>query len=88
MRVVRFVFSLKTKKPKEARLALLGVRPEYRNSGIAALFYAESLLRGKHLYKGGELSWVEENNEEIIKGIRLMGAEPYKRYRLFEGATV
>ena len=74
----------KINPPKEARLAVLGVAPEFRGKGVAALFYAESLLRGKKKFIGGELSWVEETNEEIIRGITLMGASKYKTYRIFE----
>ena len=73
-----------TGRPTEARLAILGVAPEYRGKGVAALFYAESMLTGGKRYTGGELSWVEENNDEIIKGISVMGGEKYKTYRLYE----
>jgi hypothetical protein len=84
MRILKFVWYMKTSAPKEARLAVLGIRPEYRNSGIAALFYWETLMRGKRKYIGGELSWVEESNQEIIKGITVMGGKKYKSYRIFE----
>ena len=73
MRILKFVWYMKTSSPKLARLAILGVRPQYRNSGIAALFYFESLMRGKKKYTGGELSWVEESNKEIIHAITVMG---------------
>lgn len=84
MRILKFVWYLKMKHPKEARLAILGVAPEYRNKGIAALFYYETLIRGKKKYIGGELSWVEETNEDIIKAIQVMGGQKYKTYRIFE----
>lgn len=84
MRVLKFLWFLKTRTPKEARLFILGVAPEYRNSGIAALFYLETLLRGKKKYIGGELSWVEESNHEIAKGITFMGGKKYKTYRIYE----
>ncbi len=86
MRILKFIWLLKTKHPTQARLAVLGIRPEFRNSGIAALFYYETLVRGKRKYTGGELSWVEENNAEIIKGISVMGGRAYKRYRIYEAA--
>lgn len=84
MRVLRFLWLLKTSHPKEARLAVLGVAPEFRGKGVAALFYAETLLKGQKKYIGGELSWVEENNEEIMKGISVMGGQKYKSYRIYE----
>lgn len=87
VRPIKFLWQLLTRRPTEARLAVLGVAPEYRGKGVAALFYAETLLVGSKTYRAGELSWVEENNDEIIKSIGIMGAEKYKTYRLFEGTT-
>ncbi len=62
----------------------LGVAREYRNRGIAPLFYYETLKRSKRLYTGGEISWVEETNKEVVQGLALMGARRYKNYRLYE----
>lgn len=88
LRVLKFIWALKTRRPKEYRLVILGVKPEYRHLGLGALFYYESLMRGKKKVIGGELSWVEENNEEIIKGITLMGGKPYKTYRIYEQSLI
>ncbi len=84
LRVLKFVWWLKTSRPKEARLAVLGVKPEFLNKGIGALFYHEALVKGSTKYIGGELSWVEANNKEIIHGIEVMGARKYKNYRIYE----
>ncbi len=84
LRPIKFLWNLLTRRPSEARLAVLGVAPEFRGKGVAALFYAEALMTGGKRYKSGELSWVEENNEEIIKSIGVMGGEKHKTYRLFE----
>jgi len=85
LRIPLFLWHWKTSPPKEARLAALGVAPEFRGRGVAALFYAETLLRGRKAYQGGELSWVEETNEEIMHGIEVMGGTRYKTYRIYEG---
>ncbi len=84
LRVLKFLWWLKTSRPKEARLSVLGVRAEFRNKGIGALFYAETLIKGRQKFIGGELSWVEANNQEIISGITVMGAKRYKTYRIYE----
>ena len=84
MRAIKFLWLLKTHQPKEARLFILGVHPEHRNTGIAALFYHETLTRAKNKYIGGEMSWVEESNHEITKGITFMGGKKYKTYRIYE----
>ncbi len=88
LRPAKFLWDLMTRRPQDARLAVLGVAPEFRGKGVAALFYAETLLTGGKRYRAGELSWVEESNEEIIKGITVMGGEKYKTYRLYEKQTL
>mgnify|MGYP000393784222 CR=1 FL=1 len=85
-RILKFAWLMKTSKPKEIRLAVLGMKPEYQNTGIAALFYSESFVRGQHKWVGGELSWIEESNEPMMKSIGIFGAKRYKNYRIFEQA--
>ena len=58
--------------------------PEFRNKGIAPLFYYESMMRGKKKLIGGELSWVDEGNVEMSKAITIMGGQRYKSYRIYE----
>ncbi len=84
LRPLNLLWSLLTGRPKEIRVIALGVTPKYRKTGLAALLYAETLIRSSAKYRGGELSWIEDNNEEIIKGAILMGAEKYKTYRLYQ----
>lgn len=83
-RFLKVAWLIKTSSPKEARLTILGVHPQYRNSGIAALFYHETLARGKKKFIGGELSWIDEDNKEIMHAITVMGGKKYKSYRIFE----
>jgi hypothetical protein len=86
LRILKFVWLMKTNHPKEARLAVLGVAPQFRNKGIAPVFYYETLVRGRRSYVGGELSWVEDTNTEMAKAITIMGAQKYKTYRIYEKA--
>ena len=86
LRVLSFIWRLKTKSPSEARMAVLGVKPEFDNLGIPAVFYLESIQRGKKKLKGGELSWIEESNTPMIRSLEMMGAQRYKNYRIFEKA--
>ncbi len=85
-RVLKFIWLLKTVQPKRARLTALGVDPEYRNSGLASLFYWETLQRSQGKFVGGELSWVEESNKEIIRAIEVMGGTRSKTYQVFENS--
>lgn len=84
LRIFRFIWNLKTSHPKEARLFLLGVEPEYRNTGIGTLFYYESFIRGSREYIGGEMSFVMEENHVLIKSLLAMGGKKYKTYRVYE----
>jgi len=86
-RVLKFIWLLKTQSPQEARLAVLGVKPEFDNLGIPAVFYMESFERGKKKLLGGELSWIEESNTPMIRSLELMGANKYKTYRIYEAST-
>jgi GNAT superfamily N-acetyltransferase len=67
------------------RVFALGVLPEYRGQGVDALMYLETaksaLRRG---YQRAEMSWILENNMMMNRGIRFMGGEVYKTYRMYE----
>jgi GNAT superfamily N-acetyltransferase len=86
LRAIKLAWQIKTRRPKEVRLAALGIKPEFRHKGLGALFYAETLRKGARKFLGGELSWVDAQNAAIIQGITLMGAKRYKSYRIFERA--
>lgn len=74
---------------KTARLALLGIRKKFRNQkkygALSAYMYAQLSLSGAKLgIEWGELSWTLEDNHPVNLGIKMMGGEIYKRYRLYE----
>jgi GNAT superfamily N-acetyltransferase len=71
-------------KPKRMRLLALGILPEYQGRGLDAFLYAETFWRGQGTYQAGEFGWTLESNDAINNGMRALGAEPYKRYRIFE----
>lgn len=74
-----------SRKIKEVRLMVLGVKPEYRRTGINALLYWEIFKAAeKRGYRGGELSWASEDNYLINRAIERWGGELYKKYRLYQ----
>ncbi len=85
-RLARLAFYVLTRKPKEARLALLGVLPEFRAKGVGPVFFFESLARGVRKYEGGEISYVQDINEEIHRTAATLGVKVYKTYRIYERA--
>lgn len=80
-----FWFILGLNRIETARVYALGVKPQYRMTGIAPLFYVEILHTGRRLgYRWGEMSWIVESNRPMNKAIRVMGGELYKTYRMYE----
>ncbi len=73
------------KKPKMMRLITLGIKRAYRNRGIDAVMFAESLkacLRAG--YRECEVSWILEDNFMVQRPIRLFDGKVYKTYRIYE----
>lgn len=73
---------------RSGRVMLLGIRPEYRKrryAGLALLLFAQVHLRGQRRgYDWAELSWVLEDNHLLNSGLERVGAEVYKRYRVYQ----
>lgn len=87
--VAKLIWRLKIRRPKSARLMLLGIRTELRGkkryAPLAMAIIAELVRRGLNQgYEWAELGWTLEDNRLINAAIRSMGATIYKRYRLFE----
>lgn len=69
----------------QLRLAILGVLPPWRNRGLELVLITEVWRRGVVAgYGRAEMSWILEDNEAINKGLRALGADVYKRYRLYQ----
>ncbi|MGH7495263.1 MAG: hypothetical protein ACREOO_23070 [bacterium] len=69
-----------------ARVLTLGVVRKLQTvSGIGAALYMETFRRPTAAgFGSGEFSWTLENNDLINRGMRLLGAEIYKRYRIYD----
>lgn len=74
-----------SRKIKDLRLLLLGIKREYRNKGVDALLFREGF---KGIKKGGyrrvEFSWILEDNIPVQRLVGMIGGELYKRYRIYE----
>lgn len=68
------------------RVFALGVKHDYRHSGVAAGLYLKHLetatLPGR--IKWGEMGWILETNEPMNRAMDGMGGKVVKRYRLYE----
>jgi len=74
-----------SRKIKDLRLLLLGIKAEYRNRGVDALIFREGF---KGVKKGGykrvEFSWILEDNIPVQRLVEMLGATLYKKFRVFE----
>lgn len=85
----RLLFGLRPKKKgsvNRVRVATLGVKPQYRTTGVANLLCLETFHSAPKMgVEGGELSWVLEDNKDMMNAAELMsGVGPYKRYRVYD----
>ena len=81
------LYHLFTKKKKidTVRIIVLGVLPEYLNSGAAGVLFYETAVRAKKLgYQFGEAGWVLEDNVRMNLAAEAMQGKIEKRYRLYE----
>jgi len=73
------------KKIKWARILTLGIIPEHQKKGLDTIFYWEIVNRAAKIgIRLGEASWVLEDNDMMNRGLELMNAERYKKYRIWE----
>lgn len=89
--ILKLLYRLKVVGAKSGRLFILGIRKQYRHvrkyAGLSAYLYAEMNEAGKRRGMSlGELGWTVEDNGPMNVAIRALGAERYKRYRVFTKA--
>ena len=73
---------------RRARIAVLGIVPQFRRRGIEALFYERNFEVSINTVgvPRAEMSWILECNAEMVNGAKMMQGEHYKTYRLFDRA--
>lgn len=85
----KLLYRLKVKGPKSARLIILGIRKKYRGvkkyGALSTCLYAKMHHSAEKVgVTWGELSWTLEDNAAVNVGIKFMGGEIYKKYRVYE----
>ncbi|MEW6215364.1 MAG: N-acetyltransferase, partial [Nitrospirota bacterium] len=73
-----------SKKIRDLRLLLLGIKTEYRNKGVDALILREGFRGVKEKYKRVEFSWILEENIPVQRLVEMIGGRLYKKYRIYE----
>lgn len=85
------IWKLLTKKKAidTVRILVLGVLKEYRNRGVDAMLYSETMNVAKRKgYQFGEASWVQETNIPMNRAAEMMNGIKYKTYRVYKKALV
>ncbi len=70
---------------RTGRIILMGIRPRFRRSRSLFPLFAAELMRRARSYGalGAEASWVLEDNEELNRPMRAMGAKVSKVWRIY-----
>ena len=78
-------FLLGLRRIKTVRVLTLGVKKEYRSRGLQSLLFEQSLQAAlDHGYTGCEVSWLLEDNDLMIRGMKVWGGKRYKTYRMYD----
>ena len=85
----KFLWRLKVKGVKQARIPLMGLRKSYHNTktGLAIVAKLSETVFEAGRNKGFthcELSWILEDNQSMIRICEQASAKPYKTYRMYE----
>ncbi|MCX6133439.1 MAG: hypothetical protein NTU47_06450 [Ignavibacteriales bacterium] len=80
-----FQLYFRKKEINLVRVIVLGVLPEYLNTGAAGVLFYETAVRAKKLgYEYGEASWILEDNVRMVKSAEAMKGKITRRYRIYE----
>jgi GNAT superfamily N-acetyltransferase len=79
-------FLLGRRRIDQLRVFALGVKHDYRHTGVAAGLYLKHLetAAGPGTIGGGEMGWILETNGPMNRAMEGMGGTVVKRYRLYE----
>ena len=86
---IKLLWRMKVKRPKTARMPMMGVRKSLQATPIGAAL-ALSVIRSVREFnfsngvEDSELSWILERNDRVRHVIEMVGGVPYKTYRVYE----
>ena len=84
-----FKFLWYLRRVDRMRVLTLGLKEEYRKTGLDAVMYLELFRRGRRLgIDEAESSWILEDNQMMNRAVQKLGFSHYKTYRLYEKKLV
>ena len=86
---LKLLWRIKVRYPTTARVPLLGVCKEYKNTRLSAVLAfmvmnAANTAMLRRGIKSGEMSWILEDNFGMRNILEAIGGKAYKRYRIYE----
>jgi hypothetical protein len=80
-------FLLNLKKIRTLRVVTLGLKKDYRMRGIQSIMFEQGLRASMNRgITGVEVSWMLEDNDLVLRSVRLWGGKHYKTYRIYDKA--
>jgi hypothetical protein len=80
-------FLLNLKNIRTLRVVTLGLKKDYRMRGIQSVMFEIGLRRClQRGITGVEVSWMLEDNDMVLRTMRLWGGRHYKTYRMYDKA--
>lgn len=81
----KITFSWRLKRVQTVSVKLLGVLPEFRTRGLESVLMLELLRQVvENKYELVDMSLASEKNDSINRILQRMGADIYRRYRIYE----
>jgi hypothetical protein len=86
---IKLLWRMKVKRPRTARMPMMGVRKALQSSPIGAAL-SLSVIRSVRQFnyemgvRDSELSWILARNTRVRHVIEMVGGVPYKTYRVYE----
>jgi GNAT superfamily N-acetyltransferase len=89
----KLLWRMKLKRHEAFRVPLLGVKQRYRGSPLGTILVLSVIEAANRFHRSRgtmrcEFSWVLEDNLPMRRLIEVVGAEPYKTYRIYEKPIV
>ncbi len=85
LRALKAQLTSKPETMEGLRLITMGFKESHRLRGFEGVLFAEGLQKAMEIgYRWCEYSWILEDNELAKRTVRLMDAEHYKTYRMYE----
>ena len=85
--LAKLLWKLKVSGCSRLRTIALGIRPEHRRLGLDAVFIQRTIANGVPLgYGVGEMGWILETNDAMIRPLMRINARRSKVYRIYDRA--